>query len=63
MCTTMMVLTTIAVILRQRFSNKIKPMSEGFKSGALEYDAEAQRHKKNPRSLPHIWLLSSTNVE
>uniref|UniRef100_A0A3Q2TF35 Uncharacterized protein n=1 Tax=Fundulus heteroclitus TaxID=8078 RepID=A0A3Q2TF35_FUNHE len=25
MCTTMMVLTTIAVILRQRFSNKIKP--------------------------------------
>uniref|UniRef100_A0A3B3VEU7 Uncharacterized protein n=1 Tax=Poecilia latipinna TaxID=48699 RepID=A0A3B3VEU7_9TELE len=25
MCTTMMVLTTIAIILRQRFSNKIKP--------------------------------------
>uniref|UniRef100_A0A3Q2D236 Secreted protein n=1 Tax=Cyprinodon variegatus TaxID=28743 RepID=A0A3Q2D236_CYPVA len=25
MCTTMMVLTTIAVLLRQRFSNKIKP--------------------------------------
>uniref|UniRef100_A0A3Q0RG37 Uncharacterized protein n=1 Tax=Amphilophus citrinellus TaxID=61819 RepID=A0A3Q0RG37_AMPCI len=26
MCTTMMVLTTIALILRQRFSNKIKPL-------------------------------------
>uniref|UniRef100_A0A3Q1CJL1 Uncharacterized protein n=1 Tax=Amphiprion ocellaris TaxID=80972 RepID=A0A3Q1CJL1_AMPOC len=26
MCTTMMVLTTIALILRQRFSNKIKPV-------------------------------------
>uniref|UniRef100_A0A667XI75 Uncharacterized protein n=1 Tax=Myripristis murdjan TaxID=586833 RepID=A0A667XI75_9TELE len=25
MCTTMMVLTTIALILRQRFSNRIKP--------------------------------------
>ncbi|KAG7243736.1 hypothetical protein INR49_011293, partial [Caranx melampygus] len=25
MCTTMMVLTTIALILRQRFSNKIRP--------------------------------------
>uniref|UniRef100_A0A3P9KQA8 Uncharacterized protein n=1 Tax=Oryzias latipes TaxID=8090 RepID=A0A3P9KQA8_ORYLA len=25
MCTTMMVLTTIALILRQMFSNKIKP--------------------------------------
>uniref|UniRef100_A0A3B4UU58 Secreted protein n=1 Tax=Seriola dumerili TaxID=41447 RepID=A0A3B4UU58_SERDU len=25
MCTTMVVLTTIALILRQRFSNKIKP--------------------------------------
>uniref|UniRef100_A0A8C6P8G2 Uncharacterized protein n=1 Tax=Nothobranchius furzeri TaxID=105023 RepID=A0A8C6P8G2_NOTFU len=25
MCTTMMVLTTIALILRQRFSNKIQP--------------------------------------
>uniref|UniRef100_A0A3B5ANY7 Uncharacterized protein n=1 Tax=Stegastes partitus TaxID=144197 RepID=A0A3B5ANY7_9TELE len=28
MCTTMMVLTTIALILRQRFSNKIKPECE-----------------------------------
>uniref|UniRef100_A0A672F2G9 Uncharacterized protein n=1 Tax=Salarias fasciatus TaxID=181472 RepID=A0A672F2G9_SALFA len=28
MCTTMMVLTTIALILRQRFSNKIKPENE-----------------------------------
>uniref|UniRef100_A0A8D3A9J7 Uncharacterized protein n=1 Tax=Scophthalmus maximus TaxID=52904 RepID=A0A8D3A9J7_SCOMX len=25
MCTTMVVLTTIALILRQRFSNKIRP--------------------------------------
>lgn len=28
MCTTMMVLTSIAVILRQMFSNKIKPQKE-----------------------------------
>uniref|UniRef100_A0A3Q3L6A0 Uncharacterized protein n=1 Tax=Mastacembelus armatus TaxID=205130 RepID=A0A3Q3L6A0_9TELE len=26
MCTTIMVLTTVAVILRQMFSNKIKPL-------------------------------------
>uniref|UniRef100_A0A3Q2X222 Uncharacterized protein n=2 Tax=Haplochromini TaxID=319058 RepID=A0A3Q2X222_HAPBU len=54
MCTTMMVLTTIALILRQRFSNKIKP----GESGAVEHVGEAQMHKE-PRRLPHIWLLST----
>uniref|UniRef100_A0A669CWM0 Uncharacterized protein n=2 Tax=Oreochromis TaxID=8139 RepID=A0A669CWM0_ORENI len=34
MCTTMMVLTTIALILRQRFSNKIKP--DRLKSGGQQ---------------------------
>uniref|UniRef100_A0A3P9IN26 Uncharacterized protein n=1 Tax=Oryzias latipes TaxID=8090 RepID=A0A3P9IN26_ORYLA len=34
MCTTMMVLTTIALILRQMFSNKIKP--PGKRKGALQ---------------------------
>uniref|UniRef100_A0A665V959 Uncharacterized protein n=1 Tax=Echeneis naucrates TaxID=173247 RepID=A0A665V959_ECHNA len=33
MCTTMMVLTTIALILRQRFSNKIKPFFNGEMMG------------------------------
>uniref|UniRef100_A0A3Q3KDN8 Uncharacterized protein n=1 Tax=Monopterus albus TaxID=43700 RepID=A0A3Q3KDN8_MONAL len=38
MCTTMMVLTTIALILRQRFSNKIKPSHTdggGVQSGSV----------------------------
>uniref|UniRef100_A0A672Y4S1 Uncharacterized protein n=1 Tax=Sphaeramia orbicularis TaxID=375764 RepID=A0A672Y4S1_9TELE len=30
MCTTMMVLTTIALILRQKFSNKIRPYSHSY---------------------------------
>uniref|UniRef100_A0A8C5FEA3 Uncharacterized protein n=1 Tax=Gadus morhua TaxID=8049 RepID=A0A8C5FEA3_GADMO len=37
MCTTMMVLCTIALVLRQKFSNKIKPMG-------LVHITHARRH-------------------
>uniref|UniRef100_A0A3P9PPG2 Uncharacterized protein n=1 Tax=Poecilia reticulata TaxID=8081 RepID=A0A3P9PPG2_POERE len=45
MCTTMMVLTTIAVILRQRFSNKIKPFLEKHNQTSQKKKEGGQKKK------------------
>uniref|UniRef100_A0A3P8T6P9 Uncharacterized protein n=1 Tax=Amphiprion percula TaxID=161767 RepID=A0A3P8T6P9_AMPPE len=55
MCTTMMVLTTIALILRQRFSNKIKPDNPDDIIGVIIY-----RCFKSPPE-PQKMLVSRMN--
>uniref|UniRef100_A0A3P9BMR0 Uncharacterized protein n=1 Tax=Maylandia zebra TaxID=106582 RepID=A0A3P9BMR0_9CICH len=47
MCTTMMVLTTIALILRQRFSNKIKPVHCALVMYHLPQAERGQRSNRN----------------
>uniref|UniRef100_A0A3Q1GFI7 Secreted protein n=1 Tax=Acanthochromis polyacanthus TaxID=80966 RepID=A0A3Q1GFI7_9TELE len=53
MCTTMMVLTTIALILRQRFSNKIKPSRQ---------DSHHEKKKWATKTLRPVLIMASSAV-
>uniref|UniRef100_A0A3B4Y3A4 Uncharacterized protein n=1 Tax=Seriola lalandi dorsalis TaxID=1841481 RepID=A0A3B4Y3A4_SERLL len=46
MCTTMVVLTTIALILRQRFSNKIKPSRQDSPTRSKKKKKREKERKK-----------------
>uniref|UniRef100_A0A3B3CJ72 Secreted protein n=1 Tax=Oryzias melastigma TaxID=30732 RepID=A0A3B3CJ72_ORYME len=56
MCTTMMVLTTIALILRQRFSNKIQPYACSKKERTLQPRAQAEQQAWQKVPVPKLHI-------